>query len=85
MTPIRNDPGHFRSLHANVLGWVFPTGLPMGKKAETRLLVDLTNEAQQVGTHEVILERMERKSAVDHPDPVWSFHRKIHIKHGFRA
>ena len=51
--PIRNDPGRFRSPHANVLGRLVPNGLPKGKKADTRPLVDLTNEAQHVETHEV--------------------------------
>ena len=39
--------------------------------------VDLTNEAQHIGTREVSLEHAERKSAVDRPDPVWSFHHYI--------
>ena len=26
VTPMRNDPGHFWSPHANVLGWVIPNG-----------------------------------------------------------
>ena len=74
VTPTRNYPGHFRSPHANILGRVILNGLPVGKKAEMRLLVDLTNEAQHVGTREVSLECAERKSAVYCHDPVWSFH-----------
>ena len=38
-----------------------------------RLSVDLTNEAQQVGTREVSQKHVEMKSVVDRPDPVWSF------------
>ena len=71
MTPLGMTRVIFQSPHANVLGWVIPNGLPTGKKAETRPSVDLTNEAQHVGIHEV---SAERKSAVDCPDPVWSFH-----------
>ena len=66
MLPIRNDPGRFRSSHANVLGRLVPNGFPKGKKADTRPWVDLTNEAQHVETHEVSVERAEVKSAVDH-------------------
>ena len=48
----------------------------MGNKnnAEMRPPVDLTNEAQNVETCEVSLARAERKTMVDHPDPVWHFH-----------
>ena len=74
MTPYyRNDPGRFRSPHANVLGRLVPNGLPKGKKADTRPWVDLTNEAQHVEIHEVSVERAEEKNAVDHQDPVSSF------------
>ena len=73
VTPIRNNPGHFQSAHANVLGRVIPNGLPTGNKAEMRPSEDLTNEMQHVGTCKVSLERAERKSTVDCPDPVWSF------------
>ena len=76
MTPIRNDPGHFRNPHANILGRVVPNGLPTGK-AEMRPSVDLTNEAQHIGTREVSLERAKRKSTADHPDLVWPFHHHI--------
>ena len=50
-------------------------------------MVDLTNEAQHVETHEVSVERAEEKSAVDHQDPVSSFIYNIHIhaKSGLRA
>ena len=74
MTPIRNDSGHFRSPHANVLGRVVPNGLPTGKKAEMRPSVNLTNKVQDVGIREVSLECAERKSEVDRPDPFWSFY-----------
>ena len=60
--------------HANVQGRLVPNSLPTGKKAETRPLVDLTNEAQHIGIREVSLECAEEKSAVDRPDPVCTFH-----------
>ena len=71
---MRNDPGRFRSPHANVLGRLVPNGLPTGKKAETRPSVDLTSEVQHVGIHKVSLEHAEEKSAVDRPDLVCCFH-----------
>ena len=73
MIPIRNDLGHIRSPHTNVLSRIIPNGLPTGKKAEMRPSVDLTNKAQDVGIRDVSLECAERKSEVDRPDPVWSF------------
>ena len=69
-----------RSLHANVLGRLVPNGLPTGKKAETRLSVDLTNEVQHVGILEVSLERAEEKSTVDRPGLVCSSHIRIRAK-----
>ena len=56
VTPIRNDLGHLRSLHANILGEVVPNGLPARKETAIWPSVDLTNEAQHVGTHKVSLE-----------------------------
>ena len=47
--------------------------------------VDLTNEVQHVEIHEVSVERAEKKSAVDHQDPVWSLNVHIHAKSGLRA
>ena len=37
--PIRNDPGRFRRPHANVLDWLVPNNLHMGK---IRSQIDLT-------------------------------------------
>ena len=47
---------------------------PMGKKAEMRQLVDLTNKVQHGGTREVSLERVEYKSAVDCLGAVCSYY-----------
>ena len=58
-------------VHADVQGQLVPNSLPTGKKAEMRLLVDLTNEVQHVGIQEVSLESVKEKSAVDCPDPVY--------------
>ena len=60
VTPIRNDPGHLRSLHANILGQVVPNGLPTRKKTAMWPSVDLTNEAQHVGTCKVSLESEQK-------------------------
>ena len=51
----------------------------IGKKDEMRPSVDLTNEAQYVGIHEVSLECAERKSGINRPDLVWSFHHNYNI------
>ena len=53
----------------------------MASPQEMRPSVDLTNEAQHVGIREVSLEHAERKSMVDHPDPVFIFMQK----NSFRA
>ena len=45
----------------------------MGKKAEIRPWIGLTNGVQYVGTQEVKLVRTGEKSAVDGSDPVCSF------------
>ena len=51
-------------VHMHVQGRLVPNSLPMRKKAETRLSVDLTNEVQHVGIREVSLESAEEKIIV---------------------
>ena len=69
MTPNKERPGLSPEPTCLCMGRLIPNGLPMGKKAKMRQLVDLTNKAPAKSAWSA-----EYKSAVDSSGAVCSYY-----------